>query len=100
MLPDIANTFPVSDLMPGHTKVNGVRIYTAPPNATAASGDSVFYSRRGEGPYYRWLFEEKIGKWRAARVLDAAFIRQSLSLATWKTVPVALQTRLSEHYLE
>ena len=80
--------------------MNGVRIYTATATAIVSSGDDVFYSRRGDGPYYRWFFEKTIGKWRAARVIDAAFIRQSLSLATWKTVPLALQTRLGEHYLE
>jgi hypothetical protein len=100
MPPDTVISFHGSDPIPGPTKVNGVRIYTATASSIAASGDDVFYSRRGDGPYYRWFFEATIGKWRAARVIDAAFIRQSLSLATWKTVPVALQSRLSEHYLE
>lgn len=100
MLPDPASGFHGSDLIPGPTKVNGVRIYTALATAIASSGEGVFYSRRGDGPYYRWFFEENAGRWRAARVIDSAFIRQSLSLATWKTVPVALQSRLSEHYLE
>ena len=96
---ETATSFHGSDPIPGPTKVNGVRIYTAAATIVT-SGNAVFYSRRGDGPYYRWFFEETIGKWRAARVIDAAFIRQSLSLATWKTVPVALQSRLSEHYLE
>jgi hypothetical protein len=100
MLPDTTTGVQVSNSIPGPTKVNGVRIYTAAATAIVASGGDVFYSRRGDGPYYRWFFEETIGRWRAARVIDAAFIRQSLSLATWKTVPEALQTRLSEHYLE
>jgi hypothetical protein len=91
--------FTGSEAIPGPTKVNGVRIYTV-TTAIASSSNPVFYSRRGDGPYYRWLFEETVGKWRAARVVDAAFIRQTLSLATWKTVPEALQTRLGEHYLE
>ncbi len=94
-----ATGFPDSDVISGPTKVNGVRIYTV-TTAIVSSGNAVFYSRRGDGPYYRWLFEETVGRWRAARVIDAAFIRQTLSLATWKTVPEALQTRLGEHYLE
>jgi hypothetical protein len=97
---DTATSFHSSNPISGPTKVNGVRIYTATATAIVSSGADVFYSRRGDGPYYRWFFEETIGKWRAARVIDAAFIRQTLSLATWKTVPEALQTRLSEHYLE
>jgi hypothetical protein len=100
MHPDSPASFHGAEPIPGPTKVNGVRIYTATAPAIATAGDDVFYSRRGDGPYYRWFFEKTIGKWRAARVIDAAFIRQSLSLATWKTVPVALQTRLGEHYLE
>lgn len=100
MLPGVVNGSPDAAPLSGQTKVNGVRIYTEPTSVAATPGDNVFYSRRGEGPYYRWLYEEKVGKWRVARVVDANFTRQSLSLATWKTVPVALQTRLGEHYLE
>jgi hypothetical protein len=96
MLPETAKELQGSGALPGPTKVNGVRIYTG----VATTEDSVFYSRRGDGPYYRWLFEEQAGKWRVSRVIDAAFTRQSLSLATWKNVPATLQTRLGEHYLE
>ena len=96
--PNISNT--ICDIDPGPTKVNGVRVYFTPPENAADPRDNVFYSRRGEGPYYRWLYEEKAGKWQAVRVIDAAVLRQTLSLAAWKTVPATLQTRLSEHYLE
>jgi hypothetical protein len=100
MLSDTVKDFHGGIATPGPTKVNGVRIYISAATAIVSAGDDVFYTRRGDGPYYRWFFEKTIGKWRAARVIDAAFIRQSLSLATWKTVPEALQSRLSEHYLE
>ena len=80
--------------------MHGVRLYITLGTPDVTAGENVFYSRRGDGPYYRWLYEEKDGKWRAARVIDAAVLRQSLSLAAWKTVPATLQTRLSEHYLE
>ena len=86
--------------IPGPTKVNGVRVYTDKVNAVAGHDESVFYSRRCDGPFYRWLFEQNGSKWRVARVVDSGYSRQTLSLATWKTIPVALQTRLGEHYLE
>lgn len=99
MRPEVAKDFQGIVAIPGPTKVNGVRIYTE-ATAVMTPEDGVFYSRRGEGPYYRWLYEANTAKWRVARVIDAAFTRQTLSLATWKNVPVALQTRLGEHYLE
>ncbi|MEP6920648.1 MAG: hypothetical protein ABI967_05935 [bacterium] len=80
--------------------MNGLRVYIKPNGADPAAGQKVFYSRRGNGPYYRWLYEEKIGQWRVSRVIAADFTPQSLSMASWKAVPVALQTRLGEHYLE
>ena len=86
--------------IPGPTKVNGVRVYIDKVNTVVGQDESVFYSRRGDGPFYRWLFEQNGAKWRVARVVDSGFSRQTLSLATWKTIPVALQTRLGEHYLE
>lgn len=99
MHPEVAEDVHGIVAIPGPTKVNGVRIYTE-ANAMVTPTDGVFYSRRGDGPYYRWLYEANTSRWRVARVIDAAFIRQTLSLATWKNVPVALQTRLGEHYLE
>jgi hypothetical protein len=67
--------------------------------AVAGSG-KVFYSRRGNGPYYCWCYEETNQKWKVSRVLSHDFVVQPLSLATWKTVPSALQSRLSDHYLD
>jgi len=100
MRPEVAKDFQGVAPIPGPTKVNGVRIYTVSASDLATPGDSVFYSRRGDGPYYRWLYEEKAARWRVARVIDSSFTRQTLSLATWKNVPEALQSRLGEHYLE
>ena len=47
--------------------MNGLRVYTK-PNSAGAAGQKVFYSRRGNGPYYRWFYEENVNEWRAARV--------------------------------
>ena len=79
--------------------MNGLRVYIK-PNNTEAVGPKVFYSRRGNGPYYRWRYEETVSEWRVSRVISADFTSQSLSMASWKAVPVALQTRLGEHYLD
>jgi hypothetical protein len=100
MLPEVRKDFQGIAEIPGPTKVNGVRVYASTVEAATGDVEGVFYSRRGDGPYYRWLYEATAAKWRVARVIDAAFTRQTLSLATWKNIPVALQTRLGEHYLE
>ncbi len=60
--------------------------------------DRVFYSRRGNGPIYRWLYEERLAHWRPLRMLTTDF--QKLSNASWKSVPEALQAQLSQHYLD
>jgi hypothetical protein len=80
--------------------MNGLRVYTRLNGPGSIDVDNVFYSRRGDGPYYRWLFEEIIGQWRVSRVIAPDFNPHSLSVATWKAVPVTLQTRLSQHYME
>lgn len=80
--------------------MNGLRVYIKPNGAAPRDGQEVFYSRRGNGPYYRWLYEEKAAQWRVARVIAADFTPQSLAMASWKVVPAALQTRLGEHYLD
>ena len=80
--------------------MNGLRVYIKPGGNTEALPPKVFYSRRGNGPYYRWRYEETAAEWRVSRVISADFTSQSLSMASWKVVPVALQTRLGEHYLD
>lgn len=97
MLPKRVNTAETTDFISGPTKVPGVRVYTQVAGQPE-TGEHVFYSRRREGPYYRW--QETSGRWRAARVIEPAAISHTLSLATWKNVPEALMTRLGEHYLE
>jgi hypothetical protein len=79
--------------------MNGLRVFIN-PRPTDATTVSVFYTRRANGPYYRWLYEEQVGKWRGSRVIDANLMPQPLSMATWKTVPPGLQKSLSEHYME
>lgn len=81
--------------------MNGLRVYiNRSGNGPLPKSDGVFYSRRGEGPFYHWLFEEQAGKWRASRVVAADFSHHSLSTAAWKSVPADLQAKMSEHYLD
>jgi hypothetical protein len=80
--------------------VNGLRMYVPALGATQSDDGKVFYSRRGNGPYYCWFYEEANQKWSVSRVISHDFEVQPLSLATWKTVPSALQSRLSDHYMD
>lgn len=63
-------------------------------------GHAVFYSRRADGPLYRWRYEETPGAWRYSRVRLSKPTLRVLSAASWDAVPAALQARLGEHYLE
>lgn len=81
-------------------KMNGLRMYIKQVVAPMTNGPDVFYSRRGEGPYYLWRFEEKLGRWRGSRVNSTDFAPRELLMASWKIVPTALQAKLGEHYLD
>jgi hypothetical protein len=80
--------------------MNGLRVYINPDEANTLDYDSVFYSCREGGPYYRWRYEQSNGQWIFSRVQPVEFTIKSLSPANWKDVPAALQARLNEHYLE
>jgi hypothetical protein len=80
--------------------MNGLRVYVNSISANTRVGEGVFYSRRGAGPFYRWRFEEKYGQWRGSRVLSADFAPKDLTMARWKIVPMTLQDKLGEHYLD
>ncbi|HEX8492782.1 MAG TPA: hypothetical protein VF658_08080 [Pyrinomonadaceae bacterium] len=60
----------------------------------------MFYSRRGNGPYYRWHYEEQSGHWQFSRVHPPDAMLRALCVARWQAVPTALQTKLGEHYLD
>jgi hypothetical protein len=80
--------------------MNGLRVYVNPTATNAPCRHVVFYSRRADGPYYRWCYEEQLGRWRVSRVYLPGLTLRVLSVASWKAVPVTLQARLNEHYLE
>ena len=79
--------------------MQGLRVYiSATASTEAQSKPEVFYSRRDEGPYYRWQYAVDAGRWRSSRVrLD--LLPDSLRTAQ-KAVPAELRTELLEHYLD
>ena len=76
----------------------GLRVYVNRTNMLG--GDVLFYSRRDDGPYYCWRYEEELGRWCFSRVRLPRLTLRILCLTTWKAVPVSLQAELYEHYLE
>jgi hypothetical protein len=80
--------------------MNGLKVYFAPEATTGVAASGVFYSRRGEGPYYRWRYEESLDLWRVRRATNSEFLPRTLSTASWRDVPASLKARLGEHYLD
>ena len=78
--------------------MNGLRVYMNPEIAETWGGHGIFYSRRENGPYYRWRYEEKLSQWSVARVHSSNFSPRMLCTTTWKVVPAALQKSMVEHY--
>lgn len=77
-----------------------LHVYIEPSSAGARGHRAAFYTRRADGPFYRWLDAEGSGRWRYSRVsLDRLTLRM-LCVAPWDAVPPALRSRLGEHYLE
>ncbi|MEP6818097.1 MAG: hypothetical protein ABJA18_01095 [bacterium] len=90
--------------------MSGLRVYIHAPRTSpaspvavdedAATANKTFYSRRGNGPIYRWLYEEKLAHWRVVRMNTSDFDTHKLSNASWKSVPETLQAQLGAHYLD
>jgi hypothetical protein len=77
-----------------------LHVYVEPAGADERGERASFYSRRADGPYYRWFYAEGSGHWRYSRVsLDRLTLRV-LCVAPWNGLPPALRNRLWEHYLE
>ena len=90
--------------------MSGLRVYVNSPSMSQrirpgvekddTNPDRVFYSRRGNGPIYRWLYEEKLAHWRPLRLHTSDFDSHKLCNASWKSVPETLQARIGAHYLD
>ena len=75
---------------------HGLRVYVNTVGADSSTPHGVFYSRRGEGPFYRWHYEAEDDRWCGSRVHLVAKPR-SFRMAQGR-VPPTLRTRLLEHY--
>lgn len=80
------------------TLMHGLRVYVNTVGADPQGSHGVFYSRRDDGPYYRWHYVEEKSRWYSARVpLDR--VPNSLRMAH-KSVPPSLRVQLLAHYLD
>ena len=77
-------------------KMNGLRVYVNILPEERAKDSGAFYSRRENGPFYRWTLADR--HWSASRVSSASFSSKDLSATSWKLVPAALQRSIVEHY--
>lgn len=90
--------------------MNGLRVYVDSPRPMETSyigtepDDAAiprtFYTRRGNGPIYRWLYEASKKHWRVLRLNISDFDPHKLSNASWKSVPDTLRSQLGAHYLD
>ena len=77
-------------------KMNGLRVYVNILPEKRATDSGAFYSRRENGPFYRWTLADS--QWSASRVSSANFSSKDLSATSWKLVPTALQRSIVDHY--
>ncbi len=80
--------------------IRELRVYVEPVGPVGRGADAAFYSRRADGPYYRWVYAEGAMRWRFSRVPLSRLRLRVLCVTPWEAVPAALQDRLGEHYLE
>lgn len=77
-----------------------LHVYIDPLIPGARGGQTAFYTRRADGPYYRWLYAEGAGRWLYSRVSLDKPTQRELCVARWEAIPATLRKRLGEHYLE
>lgn len=82
------------------TQIKELRVYLDPSVLNARGEPTMFYSRRADGPYYCWFYVKKNEQWQVSRVHLSRLNLKALCVASWKLIPVTLQERLVEHYLE
>ena len=80
--------------------MNGLRMFIVDSADTTAGGFQIFYSRRSNGPYYRWWYEHEVKRWRSARMHADDVPAANLCASSWKNTPPALQASVKDHYLE
>src|SRR2546423_11155414 len=56
-------------------EMSGLRVYIEGGGAETRRTRSVFYSRREDGPYYRWVYDDAIRQWRGGRGMQIGALR-------------------------
>ena len=79
--------------------MDGLRMFIRPDSSDSVE-PQIFYSRRSDGPIYRWHFEKQLARWQAARVDTSDWSSHELSTFPWQSIPHELKDQLSEHYVE
>ena len=82
------------------TMMKDLRVYVKPEAARNNGGHVVFYSRRRDGPYYCWRYEERLGHWCGSRVPSSDLSVKELCITPWKALPAALQASIDAYYVE
>jgi len=80
--------------------MHGLKIFIDQSLSETEGGFQVFYSRRSDGPVYRWAYAHLPMQWRVSRVHTSDFPPRNLSLSRWKSVPDLLQRTIIDHYQE
>jgi len=78
--------------------MNGIRMYVT--SSTALLPNNVFYSQRSRGPIYCWRYESTGNFWVGARLNPCDYCRENMCLTRWKHLPLELQAKLKEHYVD
>ena len=79
-------------------QISGLLVYVETTGPGTCGDYGIFYSRRLGGPYYRWRYEERLGRWAGYRL--APFVVPRALHLVCKSVPTALLVQLSEHYAD
>jgi hypothetical protein len=79
-------------------QISGLLVYVETTGSGSRGDYGTFYSRRLRGPYYRWVYEKRLGRWGGSR-LSPYVVPRVLHLVC-KSVPAALLVRLNEHYAD
>lgn len=80
--------------------MNGLRVYVNTQTREMHDGYQVFYSRRENGPFYRWRYDGRLSQWQVERQPSRDLTPNLLGKTNWKAVPAILQVSMSEHYQE
>ena len=80
--------------------MKGLRVYVNLKRPDPFGVGTIFYTRLAGGPYYRWQYEPRHGRWLTSRMHLCDLSLSELVSAPWKGIPAALKRTLDEHYVD